>query len=99
MDAELKTKWVNALRSGEYKQCRNTLHEGEAYCCLGVLAVISGLDVEGRVGLLADPDSYEPIYNLIGSKFIARNLAERNDGHYYHPHSFSEIADYIEKNL
>lgn len=29
-------KWVAALESGDYKQCRQRLHEGDAYCCLGV---------------------------------------------------------------
>lgn len=27
---------VAALRSGKYKQCRNTLHKGDKFCCLGV---------------------------------------------------------------
>lgn len=33
-------KWVDALRSGKYRQCRNQLRsdDREAYCCLGVLA-------------------------------------------------------------
>lgn len=29
-------KWVNALRSGEYKQGKEALFDGEGYCCLGV---------------------------------------------------------------
>lgn len=29
-------KWVAALRSGEYSQCRNHLVFGKQYCCLGV---------------------------------------------------------------
>lgn len=38
MRAEIKTLWVNALRSGEYEQARGALHrKGEGYCCLGVL--------------------------------------------------------------
>lgn len=41
MDVELKTKWVAALRSGEYEQGRNYLcndHSGDyTFCCLGVL--------------------------------------------------------------
>lgn len=43
MNAEIKTQWVNALRSGEYKQGRHALRNLNAdgtsgnYCCLGVL--------------------------------------------------------------
>lgn len=29
-------KWINALRSGKYKQTKKTLHDAEGYCCLGV---------------------------------------------------------------
>lgn len=42
MDAELKAKWVEALRSEKYQQCtgvlRSNIGEGRAgYCCIGVL--------------------------------------------------------------
>jgi hypothetical protein len=38
MDAELKTKWVEALRSGEYDQGKNALKSTDgSFCCLGVL--------------------------------------------------------------
>ena len=29
-------KWVAALRSGEYRQCKSRLHRQDEYCCLGV---------------------------------------------------------------
>ena len=35
-------KWVAVLRSGEYKQGRTQLKDGDTYCCLGVLCEISG---------------------------------------------------------
>lgn len=38
MDAELKKKWVEALRSGKYRQGQYCLRTTDgAYCCLGVL--------------------------------------------------------------
>lgn len=37
MNKEIKTKWLKALRSGEYKQTTDTLFDGGGYCCLGVL--------------------------------------------------------------
>jgi len=96
MDAELKSKWVKALRSGEYEQCRNALHDGKGYCCLGVLAMVSGVGVDGRSETII---GYDPIYKLVGNDYIARELATRNDGYKCRANSFSEIADYIEANL
>lgn len=38
MNPQIKEKWINALRSGEYKQTQGNLYEpGVGYCCLGVL--------------------------------------------------------------
>lgn len=37
----LVKKWIVALRSGEYKQGRDTLVIGDRYCCLGVLCDIA----------------------------------------------------------
>ena len=45
MKPEIKKQWVQALRSGEYKQGRGQLKQGATFCCLGVLcdlAVQSG---------------------------------------------------------
>jgi hypothetical protein len=46
MDAELKAKWVAALRSGEYEQARGMLHDEQhgGYCCLGVLCKVVGAE-------------------------------------------------------
>ena len=38
MNQEIKTKWVNALRSGDYEQGQGALRNFDGqYCCLGVL--------------------------------------------------------------
>ena len=37
MNANVKRKWINALRNGNYKKCRYCLHDDDEYCCLGVL--------------------------------------------------------------
>jgi hypothetical protein len=46
MKADLKAKWIDALRSGEYQQTDSVLHtvvQGEdRYCCLGVLCKVMG---------------------------------------------------------
>jgi hypothetical protein len=37
MDQQIKSEWVAALRSGEYKQGVQLLRQGDYFCCLGVL--------------------------------------------------------------
>jgi hypothetical protein len=48
MDNELKTKWVAALRSGEFQQGQQMLHIADdnkhSYCCLGVLCKVMGAE-------------------------------------------------------
>jgi len=50
MNADIKARWVAALRSGDYKQGRATMRQrtpdGDTFCCLGVL---SDLAVKGGV--------------------------------------------------
>jgi len=37
MNAEVKEKWIKALKSGEYKQTTESLRDSTGFCCLGVL--------------------------------------------------------------
>jgi hypothetical protein len=37
MNQEIKTKWLAALRSGDYQQGTGRLRVDDKYCCLGVL--------------------------------------------------------------
>ena len=37
MNPQIKQKWVDALRSGEYQQTQRRLHDENGFCCLGVL--------------------------------------------------------------
>lgn len=47
MDAELKAKWIEALRSGKYPQGKSVMISGAGtFCCLGVLAIVAGATVE-----------------------------------------------------
>lgn len=42
MNADVKAKWLAALRSGDYRQGTDRLNYGNAtYCCLGVLCEIA----------------------------------------------------------
>jgi len=48
MNSEIKAKWLQALRSGEYKQTRHTLRScSGGFCCLGVLSDIYRKEVGG----------------------------------------------------
>lgn len=90
MDAELKSKWTDALRSGEFKQHRGSLHEGEegserALCCLGVLWVLSGR-----------PAAITHLWEANFSPAQKAALIDLND---QEKKSFAEIADYIDANL
>jgi len=40
MNPEVKAKWLEALRSGEYNQTKRTLRDSHGYCCLGVLCEV-----------------------------------------------------------
>lgn len=40
MKENIKDLWVEALKSGQYKQTTNYLKTNEGYCCLGVLCEI-----------------------------------------------------------
>lgn len=57
MDANLKVKWLKALRSGEIQQARFSLRrEHGSMCCLGVLCKVAGIDldaIETREGTLS----------------------------------------------
>lgn len=110
MDPELKKRWVEALRSGEYEQGTGHLRtKDEKFCCLGVLGDVAGYDWE------ESPGPY--LLNAKGSKSggllpavlnaelgipsdIEIQLSNMNDGaEGYRPSTFEEIADYIEEHL
>lgn len=63
MDQDIKKRWTDALRSGEYSQDRNWLATSDGYCCLGVLCEIAVQDgvVFRENGEYFDPDNPEDI--------------------------------------
>lgn len=96
MDAELKAKWIAALRSGEFKQTRGYLKDDAGYCCLGVLCKVQGADFSKLV--LKDIS----LRGFDGGTTLEdrRRLADMNDGRDGHSeHSFAQIADFIETKL
>jgi hypothetical protein len=114
MDPEAKKAWLEALRSGRYKQGQGKLRrEGDEFCCLGVLCDL-GQDRDKKwrkVGLcyaygsLDDttipPDEVRDKSGLNPETVGA--LWRMNDGvtstGKIQGKPFSEIADWIEANL
>jgi hypothetical protein len=101
MDKELKTKWVAALRSGSYKQCRFVLTKDGGYCCLGVLHKLM-VGIEPPQAWACDISSEEKqavVTNWEPDHKIADghkdDLIRMND----EGKTFGEIADYIEANI
>lgn len=52
MDQKIKQQWIDALRSGNYSQTRQRLHDKHGYCGLGVLC-----DLHSK----ATGNSWEPL--------------------------------------
>lgn len=111
----LKTKWVKALRSGEYKQATGALYDPdqEGYCCFGVLGKLIGKSDEemahqGNLDHLGDvegiPSQFIP--NVEEECPLVDKLVLFNDGKYNDKtekteggKSFKYIANWIEKYL
>lgn len=93
MDARLKTQWLEALRSGKFRQAQGTLlDEDGAMCCLGVLAHIQGCDLSAlptdERATVSAPKGFDG-----GLDFFFRNeLGRMND----HGSTFAELAAHIE---
>lgn len=95
MDPELKAKWVAALRSGDYRQCRRVLHNGHGYCCLGVLSRLMGHPERELRGVASNgPDDVRFAVDR-DTQTVCGELADMNDGGV----TFPEIAAYIEAHL
>lgn len=111
MNQEIKTRWLQALRSGQYKQAYGTLKrttaEGSSFCCLGVLCDVIKEDLK---------IDWQPSTTYPNSKSFDGNTTILTSGicQYcqlepdYTNHvitmndneraSFEQIADYIEAN-
>lgn len=96
MNPEIKQRWIEALRSGKYKQGKGRLKAADgALCCLGVLSELSGIPYAGEEGLL--PTEIVGWAGLSERNPFAGqcSLAAEND----RGTAFPEIADLIEKYL
>ncbi len=111
MHAELKQRWVEALRSGEFVQGRMHLLAHSApdktprYCCLGVLCHLAGEELI-QLGGEWVPASLEHrngvtlqpgSFGLSGEQLEA--LTGMNDGLPGPSRNFTQIAGWIDANI
>lgn len=109
LNPEFKTKWVAALRSGEYAQCRFILNEKDetgkavSFCCIGVAAAVAGYATTRndilRPGEDVFPQTRAPYAALSDfglEPYDYETLVKMNDGQ---KASFAEIANFVEENL
>lgn len=69
MDQALKSRWVAALRSGEYKQATGVLKsaEGRGFCCIGVLCDVvapEGWETHSHKEAPWNPDSSKEVVSF-----------------------------------
>lgn len=110
-----KTKainWVNALRSGKYKQGDYYLRNNNEFCCLGVLACLDKQKLKNDGDDIFEEKAYEHIKRVTGSRSglsvyedepdidltkLNDNGYDTHDGQYIkEPLNFDEIADIIQ---
>lgn len=108
---DVKKKWVEALRSGDYRQTVGTMYNPsvDGYCCLGVLEHCITGEVEKYEGFVGSASYQEAPTPKFWDKVNAQSyylsvdkLMEMNDGegeYNGNVKSFDEIADWIEANV
>ena len=106
MKEDIKNRWIDALKSGKYKQFDHRLKSGDgsAHCCLGVLCELAvedgiirtvghGLYLDQTVMEWAEMSDNSAKFPDPEVKYPANCLAALNDKGY----SFEQIAEIIEE--
>ncbi len=88
-----RTDWINALKSGEYKQGKGALYVDGHFCCIGVGCSVKGASIEDLDGRSYWPLNQDFSVDLMQDEQEA--LVCLNDTK---KKTFPEIADYIEQN-
>lgn len=96
-----RTDWINALRSGEYKQGKSCLYSqrNDSYCCLGVAEKICGNNLENIKGYgypsQVAGSKVPLLLKVIGQRETLADIVSRmNDAQ----NDFNKIADWLEEN-
>ena len=104
MNNLVKSKWVAALRSGEYWQVQGRLRRDTGNCCLGVLCDLHAIETGGTWSHNCE-EEYEYFHHSgtlpdvvvswaglpIGYETMCANMNDRGL-------SFHQIADFIESS-
>jgi len=113
MKQEVARKWVDALRSGEYKRSKGSLKTGWGFCCLGVLCDVHAKEVGGEWSpgfrdatfRYCGDDNYLPSevvqwsgVNCHTPRVLEGPLADFNDSMPDNVAGFGTIADAIERD-
>lgn len=109
MKADIKEKWVSALRSDEYVQGIGQLHACGNFCCLGVLCDLHAKETGGKwdTGLYLGEVCFLPIavVDWAGLDLVCPAVTfEHNEGVTLatlndNGKTFKEIADIIDSQL
>lgn len=111
MNSEFKQRWIDALRSGKYEQCREQLRsKGNRYCCLGVICDIYDKSNWEKSEDITLPGYRYTIDNIYSSVELPEELmyiiglthddmAELIELNDHEGYDFDQIADWIEENL
>lgn len=108
MKPDIKAKWVEALRSGKYKQSQSVLRGASGFCCLGVLCDLAASEGVGEWECHNGGYVFDNMQGLL--PYNVRKWADISDespraGDYCltvmndSGKSFAHIADTIEKYL
>jgi hypothetical protein len=105
MNPEIKQKWIDALRGGEYQQDKYSLKTSKGFCCLGVLTDLY-LKEKNQDWEITENGYYtfseikdalsNEVANWCDFPYLNKEaiLIEMNDDF---GKTFQEIADYIEE--
>jgi hypothetical protein len=111
MKEDIKDIWLQALRSGDYKQGSGALKKGDSFCCLGVLC-----DLHSKITGMGQFNNFEYVTeNHTSTQFLNKDVKEWSGmksecGHLYSIGfdtpalatlndagiAFEQIADHIE---
>ena len=109
MNHAIAKQWVAALRSGQYKQTKNTLRDGDSFCCLGILCNLHAIEHPEIARKEVDSNTYlgsnavlplevslwAEVNSSNGKILDGENLAYLNDSGC----TFDNIAGVIENNV
>ena len=111
MNPTVKAKWVEALRSGEYKQGMGNLRDAGYFCCLGVLSDLHSKETGCKWTELPDgvmsylgQSGMPPAIVLEWAELVDMNVliageVQSLDGHNDAGVKFDQIAKAIEEQL